>query len=184
MVIATPPSLRPIGLACGARIIVAGNSTRAGCTFARAHNSASCMTMSWARMHQTRATPTRNVKTVPTDVRSKANSFSHPVFEMTREQQIDALRQTIVEAATACNKALPRRILLRGGVCEVSLRVPNVPQDKPVLRVTLTLDGGPHHAVAVASPNEDNIIRQALDCIGMHECWFDSLYSDQKGNHK
>lgn len=89
------------------------------------------------------------------------------------------LRQTMVQAAAACNEALPPRIRSRGGVFRVSMEVSNDPlADK--LRVILTLKGGDHHTVEVESPIED--ISQAMACVGLHECWFDANYPDPEAS--
>lgn len=90
------------------------------------------------------------------------------------------LRQTMVEAASACNEAMPPRIRSRGGVCSVSMEVSNDPAaDK--LRVLLTLEDGEHHTVEVTHANELDLIRYPVECMGLLECWFDAYYPDPKG---
>ena len=94
------------------------------------------------------------------------------------EMEIETLRQTLVEAATACNEALPPRIKSSGGVCRVSLEVGSSGHGEDKLRVTLTLDGGYHNTIEVRQPNETDLIRQAVDCVGLLEIWFDANADD------
>jgi hypothetical protein len=88
--------------------------------------------------------------------------------------KIEALRQTMLEATTACNEALPDRIRSSGGVCQVSLEIGSTGHVADKLCVVLTLDGGYHNAIVVRQPNELDIVRQATDCMGLLKDWFDA----------
>lgn len=87
--------------------------------------------------------------------------------------KIEALRQTLAEAATACNEALPPRIKAKGGVCQVSLEIGSGGHPTDRLRVVLTLDGGYQHTVTVGEPNGVDPSKMAVDCVGLLEIWFD-----------
>src|ERR1700688_1353261 len=88
--------------------------------------------------------------------------------------QNETLRQTLVEAATTCNDALPDRIRSSGGVCQVSLEVGSGLPLADKLRVVITLEGGYHHIIEVTQPNALDLIRQSVDCMGLLEDWFDA----------